>query len=232
MDECSLAYWRESSTPMYFRGPFLPFLRSSPENGILFVLKLTNFATRRFSGEDRRLVVRVDGEARKWLGDTRVFQWPQGWSMSDGSLVESALMALERWLYELMDAGVAIDPWVERIMRESESLAFASLLIEVGKRAPSLFSGVLKPLLHVWELWDLDMQLVGQRLNGTMSLCPWTVSESPQLIALARDWYEMSSRRLWTAICPPTIKRLTRSTRKHLLRATPCTLSGIRSMRR
>jgi hypothetical protein len=194
MDECDLAYWREANPPMYFRGPFLSFLRTSSEYGISFVVKLTNFATRRFSGEERGLAVTVDGAARKWLGDTRVFQWPQGWPLRDGSLVESALMALERWFYESINAGVAIDSWIERIMRESESLAFASLLLEVGKRAPSLFDGVLKPLLRVWELWDLDTQLVKQRLNGTMALGRW-ITQSPQLTSLAREWYGTPHRR-------------------------------------
>jgi hypothetical protein len=194
MDKCGLAYWREGRPPMYFRGPFLSYLRASPEYGISFVVKLTNFATRRFSGEERGLTVTVDGAARKWLGDPRVFQWPQGWPLSDGSLVESALMALERWFYESIDAGVAIGSWIERIMRGSESLAFASLLIEVGKRTPSLFNDVLKPLLHIWELWDLDRQLVTQRLNGTIALGSWIV-ESPQLTNLARDWYGLPHRR-------------------------------------
>jgi hypothetical protein len=90
LDECDLTHWRHGDPPMYFRGPFLPFLRASPEFGISFVVKLTNFATRRFSGEDRGLTITVDGEPRKWRGDTRVFQWPQGWPMSDGSLVECA----------------------------------------------------------------------------------------------------------------------------------------------
>jgi hypothetical protein len=112
-------------------------------------------------------LITVEGTTRKWLGDTRVFQWPHGWPLFDGSLVECALMALERWFYELIEQGVTIEPWVSRIMRESESLAFASLLLEVGKRLPSLFGGVLKPLLRVWELWYLDSQLVTQRLNGT-----------------------------------------------------------------
>ena len=194
MDDCGLAYWREGSPPMYFRGPFLSFLRTSSDYGISFVVRLTNFATRRFTGEKRGLTVTVDGTARRWLGDTRVFQWPQGWPLSDGSLVVSALMALERWLYELIDGGMAIDSWAERILRESESLAFASLLIDVAKRSPSLFGGVLKPLLRVWELWDLDSQLVMQRLNGTMALDCWTL-ESPQLITLARDWNGMPHRR-------------------------------------
>jgi hypothetical protein len=194
MDECDLTHWREGNPPMYFRGPFLSFLRTSPEHGISFVVKLTNFATRRFTGEDRGLAVTVEGTTRKWLGDTRVFQWPQGWPVFDGSLVECALMALERWLYELIDQGVTIDPWVRRIMRESESLAFASLLIEVGKRLPSLFGGVLKPLLRTWEIWDLDSQLVTQRLSGAMAFNSWAL-EPPQLAAFARDWYAMPHRR-------------------------------------
>ncbi|MDQ6870345.1 MAG: hypothetical protein M3178_19220 [Pseudomonadota bacterium] len=193
MDDCDLTHWREGNPPMYFRGPFLSFLRTSPEHGISFVVKLTNFATRRFAGEDRGLMITVEGTTRKWLGDARVFQWPQGWPLFDGSLVECALMALERWFYELIDQGLTIDSWVSRIMRESESLAFASLLLEVGKRLPSLFGGVLKPLLPTWELWDLDSQLVTQRLSGAVAFGSWAL-EPPQLVTLARDWYAMPHR--------------------------------------
>jgi len=194
MDECDLTHWREGNPPMYFRGPFLAFLRIAPEHAISFVVKLSNFTTRRFSGEERGLTITIEGTARRWLGDQRVFQWPQGWPLSDGSLVECALMALERWFYELIDQNVPIDAWVDRIMRDSESLAFASLLFEVGKRLPSLFHGVLKPLLRVWELWDLDSRLVTQRLSGTMAFGSWAM-EPAQLVTLARDWHAMPHRR-------------------------------------
>lgn len=173
LPECGLSHWSDGDPPMYFRGPFLAFLQTAPEQAITFVIKLTNFATLRFIEDGRGLEIAVDGTVRKWLGDKRVIQWARGRPLSEGALVECALMALERWLYELIDKGISIEPWAERIMRESKSLAFAGLLIDVGKRLPELFSEVLKPLLYAWELWDLDLQLVMQRHTGPMVSGSW-----------------------------------------------------------
>jgi len=52
-------------------------------------------------------------------------------------------MAIEQWLYEQIDKGIAVEPWIARILAESESLAFAGVLLDVRKRAPELFSTVL-----------------------------------------------------------------------------------------
>ena len=43
-------------------------------------------------------------------------------------------MALERWFYTQIERGENIDHWIERILVESASLAFAGLLFDVGKR--------------------------------------------------------------------------------------------------
>ena len=59
-------------------------------------------------------------------------------------MIHCVLMAVERWLYEKIDHGEDIDPWINRILRESELLAFAGLLFDVGKYRPSLFAGALK----------------------------------------------------------------------------------------
>ena len=68
-------------------------------------------------------------------------------------------MALEQWLYEHVDQGINTEPWISRIVAESESLAFAGLLLDVGKRAPELFLTVLAPLFFTWELWNWEFQL-------------------------------------------------------------------------
>ena len=74
-------------------------------------------------------------------------------------MIHCVLMAVERWLYEKIDRGEDIDPWIDRILRESESLAFAGLLFDVGKYRPALFAGVLKPLLQNWLFLDWDRQI-------------------------------------------------------------------------
>jgi len=133
MRECGLDHWHAGDAPLYCRGPFLSFLQQAPEHGLSFVLKLINFATRRYAGENG-LSVTVGDTSRTWCGDPNVFRWHFDWPLSNGSAIHSSLMALERWLYEQIERGENIDHWITRILAESESLAFAGLLFDVGKR--------------------------------------------------------------------------------------------------
>jgi hypothetical protein len=58
-------------------------------------------------------------------------------------MIHSSLMALERWFYEQIDQRRDVAAPASRIVRESESLAFAGLLMDVAKKAPSLFMHAL-----------------------------------------------------------------------------------------
>jgi hypothetical protein len=73
MRECSVERWWSGDPPLFCRGPFLQFLRQAPEQGLSFVLRLVNFATRRFAG-DESLTVAIGNESRAWFGDNRVFR--------------------------------------------------------------------------------------------------------------------------------------------------------------
>ena len=193
MRECGVDYWRSGDPPLFCRGPFLQFLRQAPEQGLLFVLRLVNFATRRFAG-DELLTIAVGNEPRAWLGDWRVFRWHYDWPLSNGAVIHCSLMALEQWLYEQIDRGENVDRWLTRILSESESLAFAGLLFDIGKRLPTLFAGVLKPLLRNWVLLDWDRQMTTQRQQDRGALGYWGLR--PRLmIEIGRRWYGMPHRR-------------------------------------
>ena len=60
-----------------------------------------------------------------------------------------------------------------RILSESESLAFAGLLFDIGKRLPTLFAGVLKPLLRDWVLLDWDRQVATLRHHDSGAMGYW-----------------------------------------------------------
>jgi hypothetical protein len=195
MEDTGLAHWRKADPPMYFRGPFLQFLRAVPEQGITFVLRLVNFATRRCVGDRVGQTLEIDGQPKVWLGDNRVFRWHHDWPLSHGAVLHLALMALERWFYEQMDAGRDVEAAARRIVAESESVAFAGVLFDVGKKMPSLFAGALRPLFSSWVLWCWDFQVSNLRANGQAgSLGSWW-RQPQQVINLAREWYAMPHRR-------------------------------------
>jgi hypothetical protein len=193
MPETGIEHWRDADPPLYGRGPFLQLLQQAPDHGLTFVLRLINFATRRFS-EGHGLTLCVGNESRVWCGDNRVFRWHHDWPVLTGSSIHCALMALERWLYEQIDRGENIEPWINRILRESESLAFAGLLFDVGKRDPTLFVGRLKPLLRNWWLVDWDRQISTMRASNGPNPMGYWANQPAAMLALGRDWYRMPHR--------------------------------------
>jgi hypothetical protein len=192
--EIGIEHWRGADPPLYCRGPFLQFLQQAPHQGLSFVLRLVNFATGRFS-KGHGLTVRIGDEARLWCGESNVFRWHHDWPVFSGSTIHCALMALERWLYEQIDRGENVEPWVSRILKESDSLAFAGLLFDVGKYHPALFAGVLKPLLQSSLLIDWDRQISTMRRSGTSDAMGFWGYQPPAMIALGRAWYQMPGRR-------------------------------------
>ena len=194
MPETGLDHWHGGDPPLYCRGPFLEFLKEAPDQGLSFALRLVNFASRRFC-EGHGLTVRIGNDARLWCGNSNVFRWHHDWPVSFGSMIYCVLMAVERWLYEEIDHGEDIDPWINRILRKSELLAFAGLLLEVGKYRPSLFAGVLKPLLQNWLFLDWDRQIATMRQSGTSDSLGFWGYQPAAMIALGRDWYQMPHRK-------------------------------------
>jgi hypothetical protein len=203
MPEHGVDHWRAGDPPLYCRGPFLQFLRHAPEQGLSFVLRLVNFATSRFA-EGEGLTIAAGGQTRKWFGDWRVFRWHFDWPITNGSMIHCSLMALERWLYEHIDRGENIDRWLARILSESESLAFAGLLFDVGKHLPTLFAGPLKPLFRNWVLLDWDRQIATLRQNETGAMGYW----GRQPARIYRTWPRMVRH------APPT-RPLALSGRRH-----------------
>ncbi|HEY4034184.1 MAG TPA: ATP-binding protein [Ktedonobacteraceae bacterium] len=205
-DEGFVEYWHGGYPPLYFRGPFLLFLRNAPEHGFSFILRLVNFATRcsvearmkwlRSQGNHRKrkdgTVFIIEGQPRKWLGDYRTFQWHNS-GPHNAHIVTCALMALEKWLYEQIDQEIDVQPYLSRIIAESESMAFAGLLLDVGKKNPALFLKVLKPLFSVWELYDLDTPIVAQKGGSELGLLAWGL-QSSTFMDLAKEWYGLPHR--------------------------------------
>ena len=193
MPETGLDHWNHGDPPLYCRGPFLQFLKEAPDQGLSFALRLVNFASRRFC-EGHGLTVRIGSEARLWCGNSNVFRWHHDWPVTFGSMIHCVLMAVERWLYEKIERGEDIDPWINRILRESESLAFAGLLFDVGKYRPALFAGPLRPLLQNWLFLDWDRQIATlRRSGGSDAMGLWTY-QPRAMIELGRAWYRMPHR--------------------------------------
>jgi len=162
--DLGLDYARDVYPTAYWKSPFFSFLHIAPETALNALIALVNFCTERWvaeiisgnEGSAPGLTLRLaEDEDKIFSGWHQVFDWTQTNSNCNGNLF-CALDALERWLTLQLDAGVDVTMYIEQILRESASVALIGLLVNVGKYRPSIFSGVLAPLLtdpHVFY-WD------------------------------------------------------------------------------
>lgn len=200
--------WPSWQPPFYTHGPFRAFLATAEADAVTAILRLVDHATDRWAeavthnrARERRcspneveppmVPILVDGEERGFIGNAQVFGWSQG-NPDSGGVIGSTLTALEKHLYDRVEAGNDITSLVQRLLAESRSLAMIGLLSMFGRRYPQYLRGPLRGLLvspHVLEWsfiesastwWELPLQ--------------WGLIPEP-LKAVFRIWHEMPHRR-------------------------------------
>jgi hypothetical protein len=201
--DLSLDYPEDAYPTAFWKSAFFPFLQLAPETALTSLIALVNFCTERWVAEVMKgrtvassgvTLKYADGSEKTFLGWWQVFGWPQSNdSMRNGNLY-CALDALERWLTLRLDAGEDITADIERILREGNSTAFVSVLVNVAKYRPSLLTGPLAALLTFPNLfyWDsVRVKQVGYNFIG------WSWLQGGQaMFDFARDWTLAPHRQL------------------------------------
>jgi|GEM_PF-1429095 len=171
---------RDWSPPMYFRGPFLTFLRTDWEKGIATIVELVNFVTDRWidNRDDPPPAIGVSnsrGEEVECFGSSEAYYWYRD-SVRSPNVVVPALMALEHWLYLHLDQEEPITPVIQQVLDTSRSTALLGVLAALGRRAPKLFNDELRALVPVWQLqvWEENYRL--QQLESLlgMTMMQWS----------------------------------------------------------
>lgn len=207
-DHLGIEDWCFQPPSMYFKGPFLGFLQQMPSEGLDLIIRLVNFATERWKegyqqwqrangmmvGDDSVSVLVSGGEdGIRWYGNGQVYGWFRDQPHAPNTVV-AALMALEKWFYDKLDAAEDVQPWINTIWERGKSAAFLGVLSEVGKKHPTLLESPLIPLLGIRQLYDWDLHLVRGHDNWTMSMTLW-VSSGEMIFNLVRDWHGLPHRK-------------------------------------
>ena len=204
LDAYGTSNWQRGYPPMFFRGPFLSFLRAQPGEGLEAILRLVNYATERWveralreappdlNPDQYSVALALPQGTVRWTGDNTVFTWYRDILIGSNS-VASALMALEKWLYEELDQDRRIDQWTATIFDRSASVAFAGLLVAVGLRTPKLFAGPLRPLFTAWPLYDWQRWEIYQD-SWRIGMSSWAGS-GERLYQEVVSWHTMPHRK-------------------------------------
>lgn len=178
-------------------GPFIGYLRADWRHGVELVIRLTNFATDRYEewwpyspGVESVIIRTPEGEV-VWKGNHQVFAWNR-YHMNTSEVVSCALMALERWFDERVEAGQSVSEAIGLLLRDGRSLALAGVLISVGKRHDALLAAELKPLLFLREIYHLDLVAIQQ----SVGIGSWPL-EGEFVFNAKREWNNLPGRKQW-----------------------------------
>ena len=148
--------------PRHGRVHSYAFLHINPDAALSCLHRLINFSTERWvhairqriGSDPETLSLRLtDGTVHPYAGDYRVFCWSQQNSASYAADT-CALAALERWLCDLVDTGVDVAPWIEALLRATNSVAVLGVLVNVGKHRDELLKGPLRLLLGSQDMYE------------------------------------------------------------------------------
>jgi hypothetical protein len=203
-DRCGLAHWQSGYPALYVKGPFLRLLQQQPAQGLDTIVRLVNYVTSRWletaagpnadEAHRRKFGLEFSRQDRTvfWIGNCNVFGWHRSGTI-DAAAAECALMALEKWLYDELDAGRSITSWIEHIFNHGQSLAFAGVLVAVGLRHPGLFTTDLQPLLGNYSIYRCQLNWA---LNEQGEM--WAIGFSGldrRLLQVAAEWNRLPHRR-------------------------------------
>ena len=148
------------------RGPFLTLLRCHPDIGVQLVLDIVNHAGRWY-GERKWPATRLEPARPTTIsvpGHGEVKQWANGrlWSSYRGTsvtphVIECALMALEAWLMELCEGTTDLEPWLIRILLNSESVMTTAVVASVCTAHPERGGVASLALLTSREAIQMDL---------------------------------------------------------------------------
>ncbi|WP_369929307.1 hypothetical protein [Xanthomonas sp. NCPPB 2632] len=193
--DLGLEYPKDAYPTAFCKSPFFLFLQLAPEPALTSLIALVNFCTERWvaeimkgsTGEVPGVTLQfADGSNRTFPGWWQVFGWPQSNdSMRNGNLF-CALDGLERWLTQRLDEGKDVIADIEVILREGNSAALISVLLNVAKYRPPLLTGPLAPLLTFPSLFYWDSARVEQVAYNFIG---WSWLQGGQaMFDFARDW--------------------------------------------
>jgi hypothetical protein len=193
--DLGLEYSDDAYPTVFWKSPFFTFLQLSPAAALQSLIALVNFCTERWvdqvmagrNGDAPRVTLQfADQSVRTYLGGWQVFSWPQSHESWRNGHLFCALDALERWLALRIDAHEDITSEIDNLLRDGNSLALISVLVNVAKYRPSMVIGPLAPLLTYPRLFVWDSQRV-QQVGFNFIAMSW-VRYGEAMFNIVRDW--------------------------------------------
>ncbi len=157
------------STPSAQKTFVLSLLRNHPEKALDFIIGFINNTTDKFlesTGLKNEIKTKItielpDGSSKIVRGIPNFWMSYRGNSSGVPKLIESVLMAVERYLIELGNTGINVQPqfqaYIRKLFLQSNSLFVTALLSSVCQAHPPLAGEWLMPLFTNKDFFEWDV---------------------------------------------------------------------------
>lgn len=167
--------------PSPIRGPFLRLLRENEDEGLRLIQTITNRAAQnwRARAQHRRhddpkvkltplpVVISLPSGTREFWGDAEVYRWFR--PSADGPhAVMSALMALELWMEEQVEAGRDAGALLEKVLSGSECVAVLGVCVGIALAYVERCLRAVLPVVSSPRVWDMDIRRLTGDLGGAL----------------------------------------------------------------
>ena len=174
------------------QGPFYAMLHVDIKTGIDLILSLVNFCTDRYvhlglldKGTPTQLTFSLGpmGKTKQW-SNRRLWLMYRG-GMPGPDLLQSALMALEGYLLEIVKQGQNLQQLAEYLILGSKSVSVTAVLASVAMAYPNCLGNTVLTLLRTPEIFALDKnRWVGDKYPFTIA--EWAYSVEKRVYASER----------------------------------------------
>lgn len=151
------------------QGPFLYLLRQNEDEGLRLIQTLGNTAVARwreylhppysseYSLTPLPTPITLSSEVHNFWGDEQVYYWyrPNG---NGSEVVKSALMALEVWMEEQIEAGTDPEELFEKVLTGSQCVAVLGICVGMGLAYPDKCLKAALPLVSSPRVWFMDVR--------------------------------------------------------------------------
>jgi len=189
------------------QSPFLALLRHHTEQGLRLIRETCNFAIDVWRWLHEREGHRKEGirpvsveiefswGKQQFWGDGSVYSWFRGGH--GNNVCQSALMALEWWAFERIEAGADVGEVIEQILEGNQSAAVLGVAVSVclahlDKGLTPLLPFMICP--HIWQ-WDLSRSVNDQTGYHANEIGDW--SRYRTLLTAVRDLNQKDHRKLY-----------------------------------
>ena len=148
------------------QGPFYFLLRGSAEHGLQLVLDLINSTSELYAWSDLDSPAGQElSKVTVTLNDGREVDQYLSWRLWAGyrgtsvlpDVLQSALMALEKWLFDIAETDQDMGGLFDRLVQESNSCAIAGVLASLATKFPHRIKEHMFPMFRTREFFELDM---------------------------------------------------------------------------